>query len=201
MAAFTAALTLVPGGWVGALLVAAALGWVVGGYVRSLRRLAERDELTGLNNRRPFERSLELEWERAARYGRPLSLLFIELDDFGLINKHYGHLMGDEALRAICKQLRQAIRTTDLLARWGGDEFVLILPETDRVQAQMLAERIGRAAAQRPVCDGDGSVTVTLSTGVASTPGTARSHTDLLRQAIEAQRKAKVQKNAVAVVS
>lgn len=194
-------LSTLPRGWAAAIAFAGAGGWLLGGYVRHVRRQAEHDPLTGLNNRRPFERALRVEWQRALRYDRPLSLLFVELDDFGQINKYYGHIMGDKALRAVAYRLNQSIRGTDAIARWGGDEFVILLPETDTDNALILAERIRETVAESLVRDLGRSISVTISAGVATHPGAARTPSQLLRMAIEGQRMAKVTKNAVAVVS
>jgi diguanylate cyclase (GGDEF)-like protein len=188
-------------GWVIAAAVLALLGWTVGGYVRHLRRLADRDELTGVSNRRPFETILNLEWERATRYHRPLSLLFIDVDDFRAVNKLYGHLMGDEALKVVTRLIRQNIRKTDTVARWGGEEFVVLLPETDVESAVALAERIRTVIAQHIIRDNDWSIQVTISTGVAGLPGKARSARELLRLATAAEAAAKTQKNTVRYVS
>lgn len=197
----TFALARFPWGWGVAAGVCTLGGWILGGYVRHLRRLAERDELTGLSNRRYFERALVHQWNRAVGESSTLSLLFLDVDDFGALNKRYGHLMGDEALKAICRQMRQHVRATDVVARWGGEEFVVLLPNTDLGQAQVIAERIRSVIHQTPVRDRERSVTVTISTGVAGYPGTARSATDLLRQAVQGQLVAKAHKNAVEVVS
>lgn len=194
-------LSYLPTGWFMAAATMGLTGWLAGGYVRYLTRLSERDELTGFANRRLFERVLEREWDRAVRNARPLSLLFIDVDDFGIINKRYGHLMGDEVLKAICKQMKQSTRRYDVLARWGGEEFVVMLPETDMRSSLMIAERIRRIIEQNIVRDRDRSISVTISTGVACYPGAARSANDLLRQAIYAQAMAKTQKNAVEIVS
>ncbi len=188
-------------GWYMAAVFVGMLGWIIGGYVRELRRMAERDQLTGLCNRRPFERALEREWERAVRGGRSLSLLFLDIDDFGAINKQYGHLAGDEALRTIGRQIRQNLRRSDLLARWGGEEFVVLLPDTDISYASAVAERIRSVVEQCPIRSQGQNIRITVSTGVAAYPGDAHSGLDLLRQAIAGQMMAKVQKNAVGVVS
>lgn len=191
----------VPGGlWVG-VAVGALLGWGLGGYIRLLIRAAERDPLTGLPHRRPLERALQHEYEWAVRHRRPLSLLFFEMDDFGAVNKHYGHLVGDEALKAVVQEMRAHVRSTDLLARWGGDEFVLLLPGSDLSEGFVLAERIRAAVAQCTVRDRSRTITVTVSAGVASISGQIRQAPDLLRMAIEAQRRAKLQKNKVEGVS
>ncbi|MDF2627735.1 MAG: ggdef domain protein [Symbiobacteriaceae bacterium] len=188
-------------GWVVAAFMLAVLGWVLGGYMRHLRRMAERDELTGVFNRRPFESILRLEWERAVRYRRPLSLLFIDVDDFRTVNKQYGHLVGDEALKAVARQIRQNTRRTDTVARWGGEEFVVLLPETDIESAAVLAERIRSVIAQHVIRESDWSIQVTISTGVSGVPGQARSPRELLRLATAAEAAAKMQKNAVRCVS
>ena len=188
-------------GWWAAGAVLALVGWVIGGFIRHLARLAERDELTGICNRRPFERMLVREWARSTRYNRPMSLLFIDVDDFGLVNKRFGHLMGDETLKAVARLLRQSVRNTDVVARWGGEEFVILLPETQASAALVLAERIRRLVEQTVIRDGERAVQVTISTGVAGYPGSARSWKDLLRQAIRAEHDAKVRKNTVSIVS
>lgn len=194
-------LQLLPWGWVLTGLLLALTGAVLGGYIRHLRRVADRDELTGMMNRRSFERTLHGEFERAIRYGRPLSLLFIEVDDFGQVNKQHGHLAGDATLKAVVREMRGMIRSIDFLARWGGDEFVLILPETDRHHAYLLADRIRATVETCLVKDMHTTISVTVSAGVASIPGSSRKPADLLRLAIEGQRVAKVHKNAVEIVS
>lgn len=188
-------------GWFVAALLMTVAGWMLGGYIRSLRRLAERDELTGVSNRRPFESILQVEFERATRYHRPLSLLFIDVDDFRTVNKLYGHLMGDEALKVVTRLIRQNLRKTDTVARWGGEEFVVLLPETDVESAMVLAERIRCVVAQHIIRDSDWSIQVTISTGVSGLPGKARTARELLRLATAAEAAAKMQKNAVRCVS
>lgn len=194
-------LTMVPGGWFIAAGSIALLGWILGGYVRHLNKLADHDELTGMQNRRPFERALEREWERAVRLKRPLSLVFIDVDNFGALNKRYGHLVGDDALRLICREIRQSIRRTDLVARWGGDEFVLLLPETDLPNAVVIAERIQTVVSQCVIRDRDRTVAVTVSIGAASIPGDARTPLELLREAIGTQAITKAGKHNFEVVS
>lgn len=188
-------------GWAIAFVFVAALGWIFGGYTRHLRRLAERDHMTGANNRRPFERMLKREWAASLKKGTPMALIFLDIDDFGLINKRYGHLMGDEVLRGLTRLIRQNIRRSDLMARWGGEEFVVLLPHTNVAEAVVIAERIRSVVEQGVVRDRDRVIAVTVSTGVAVHPGRAASGQDLLREAIEAQLVAKKQKNVVEVVS
>jgi two-component system cell cycle response regulator len=188
-------------GWAMAAGVCALAGWLFGGRVRRMRRLAEYDELTGVANRRPFERMLAREWERSLRHGYPLSVLFLDVDDFGMVNKIYGHLAGDAALRLISGRIRQTLRGTDIVSRWGGEEFVVLLPDTSVDEAVMTAERIRSVIEQSVVRDNDRTIAVTISMGVSGYPGTAESSAELVRQAIEGQSAAKVRKNAVAVVS
>ncbi|MFZ5814737.1 MAG: GGDEF domain-containing protein [Bacillota bacterium] len=188
-------LTQLPYGWAVAATLAAAGGWLLAGYIRQMRHRAEHDELTGMQNRRPFERRLA-----AACRRQPVSLLFMELDNFGQINKQYGHLVGDQALLSVCRLLEQATRQTDLLARWGGDEFVLLLPGTDANSAYRLAERIRALVEQNPFPYEGIQIPLSLSTGVASLDG-GGSPADLFRRAEQAHRIAKQRKNAVHLCS
>jgi diguanylate cyclase (GGDEF)-like protein len=190
-----------PGGWFAAAAAALAVGWLVGSYMRRLQRLSERDPLTGVANRRAFERVLAQEWERSRRTGRPVSLLFIDIDDFGMVNKLFGHLMGDEVLKAVTRQVRHSLRKYDMVARYGGEEFVVLLPETDMNQAAAIAERIRVIIQQTAVREKDRAIAVTVSMGVASYPGSAKSPRDLLRHAISGEQTAKSHKNAVSIVS
>lgn len=106
-----------------------------------LREQAIRDPVTGLYNRRFLNEVLERELARAERYGHPLSLILIDIDNFKEINDRYGHLVGDEALRRLAKALRENIRRADYIFRWGGDEFCVVLPETDATGAQEVVRR------------------------------------------------------------
>lgn len=189
-----------PWGWVAAAVLFGLIGWMVGGYIRRLRRLSERDALTGISNRRFFERALKHCWRESAAGGGALSLIFVDVDDFGALNKCHGHLMGDEALKLIARLIRQNIRSTDLVARWGGEEFVVLLPGTDIDQAARIAERIRTVIQQSPIRDRELEANMTISLGVAGYPGTASSPSDLLHQAVQGQQRAKVHKNAVEVV-
>jgi diguanylate cyclase (GGDEF)-like protein len=124
------------------LLVTVAL---ISGLRRALvyqRELASTDPLTGIANRRWFYRVAEVELERARRYGRPLTLAYIDLDNFKQLNDQLGHHAGDEALRAVANILRSNVRRTDLVSRFGGDEFTVLLPETDQPQARMVFEKL-----------------------------------------------------------
>jgi diguanylate cyclase (GGDEF)-like protein len=107
--------------------------------------LAQTDPLTGLPNRRYFIELLTREFARARRYHRPLTLLYLDLDDFKELNDRHGHLFGDEILRGASRSLKAVLRSTDLLARIGGDEFAVLLPETNLGGAQNVAKKLRRA--------------------------------------------------------
>ncbi|MBN1354974.1 diguanylate cyclase [bacterium] len=107
-----------------------------------LEQLSITDELTGIFNRRYFFRMLDTEWERAERYGRPLSLILFDIDHFKKINDTYGHAAGDEVLRRIAGKMNEILRDSDTLARFGGEEFTILLPETDQRTAVEVAMRI-----------------------------------------------------------
>ncbi len=132
-----------------------------------LKRLATTDALTGVSNRRGFLDVASKELERAARYRRSLSLLIMDIDHFKQINDGYGHSAGDEALRQVSDTIRAQIRSTDYFARIGGEEFALILPETDLDGAIYLAERIRAAVAAIEIHTGQFRFTLTISIGLA----------------------------------
>ena len=111
-----------------------------------LSELSIRDALTGLFNRRHFDKIFDLELSRAMRGGEPLSLLFMDIDKFKLLNDTYGHSAGDDCLRAVGRLLRDVVRRpTDMVARFGGEEFAILLPATDGVDALQIANSINRA--------------------------------------------------------
>jgi len=140
-------------------------------YRDHLSDLAYLDGLTGVANRRRFDEYAELEWRRARRHGRPVSVLMVDVDEFKHFNDRYGHLQGDACLQQVAQALRQLVnRPADLLARYGGEEFVCILPETPIDGARVLAERM-RAAVQRlgiAHADASAADVVTVSIGVAA---------------------------------
>jgi diguanylate cyclase (GGDEF)-like protein len=151
-----------------------------------LHRIVERqalvDGLTGLANRRHGENVLEAELVRAQRFGGPLTLVVADLDDFKEVNDRFGHLSGDCVLRDFGAALRATIRDVDLACRWGGEEFVLVLPGTDAQGGVNLAERIRDHLRQRTILAVDGTpVDVTASFGVAATNGGASAEELLAR--------------------
>jgi diguanylate cyclase (GGDEF)-like protein len=137
-------------------------------------RLAEErvasgtDALTGLLNRRGLYRAFDVEVERARRYGHPLAAILFDLDHFKEVNDHFGHAAGDRLLRAMAQEVRRALRPTDLLGRWGGEEFVVLLPETALQSAVDVAERLRYLVAGLPWETGS----LTASFGVAECTAT-----------------------------
>jgi diguanylate cyclase (GGDEF)-like protein len=141
-----------------------------------LERLAVRDPLTGVYNRRHLEQRLAEETDRARRYGQPLTVILCDVDHFKKVNDTHGHAAGDEVLRNVAKLIGRTIRRVDLLARFGGEEFVVVAPATDAAGARVLAERLRAAVAAMPVLTTNGSgmhvaLRVTASFGVATARG------------------------------
>jgi diguanylate cyclase (GGDEF)-like protein len=135
-----------------------------------VQRQAVTDELTGLANRRSFQETLEAELRRAERFGNTLALVFADLDDFKRVNDRFGHGVGDDVLRAFAGVLRHRVRSIDQAARLGGEEFAVLLPETDAAGAESLAESLRVATSRLAIPVGSSSVHVTASFGVAAYP-------------------------------
>jgi diguanylate cyclase (GGDEF)-like protein/PAS domain S-box-containing protein len=129
-----------------------------------LKRLAVIDKLTGVFNRTKFQELIEREIERAQRYNKPLSMIMFDIDNFKKVNDTYGHSAGDYVLKTLAKIVREAIRKIDYLVRWGGEEFLIILPENNLDKAHALAERI-RKLIESYTFNNTGKITVSL--GVA----------------------------------
>ncbi len=159
-----------------------------------LKRLSTMDPLTQLANRRSFEERLLEEVQRAKRHESPLSLVMVDLDDFKQINDQYGHPAGDEALRITARIIRQTIRTIDVACRYGGEEFAIILPQTGKPGAAVIAERICAEFRKLdlPVQQADRWLKVTGSLGVACFPEDADSPEALIQQADTALYSAKL---------
>ena len=140
-------------------------GYILGRQADRLAALSETDALTGLFNSRGFSARLNAEVRRSRRYREPLSLLFLDLDGLKGINDCYGHRAGSETLRRVAHLIRSQLRETDAAARWGGDEFTILTPNTGRDVALTLAERIRRrvagSAAEWPLTASIGVATLT----------------------------------------
>jgi diguanylate cyclase (GGDEF)-like protein len=134
----------------------------------ALHQLAVTDPLTGLYNRRHFFSLAQMLLEQAARYQHPLSALMLDIDHFKRVNDARGYVVGDEALRCLAANIKRSIRAVDVAARFGGDEFVILLPETDLAHATLVAERLRRSVAKSPVGAQLPDLTLSLSIGVAS---------------------------------
>ena len=127
-------------------------------------RDATIDRLTDILNRRGIEPQIAREISRATRHGSPLSLLMLDVDHFKKINDQYGHSVGDVVLRGAAQVIARTVRATDLVGRWGGEEFLVLLPHTDLQHARQAAERIRKAIEATPLCEGRN---VTVSGGIA----------------------------------
>jgi diguanylate cyclase (GGDEF)-like protein len=138
-------------------------------YQQHLEYQTQTDALTGLYNRRAFEKKMTDELERANRYDHPLSLLILDIDNFKVINDTYGHNSGDAALIKISETLRATTRQSDFPSRFGGEEFVLILPETDHESAQQAAEKILGDIRSFVFSVNNGHFSLTVSIGISST--------------------------------
>jgi diguanylate cyclase (GGDEF)-like protein len=134
---------------------------------QQLRELASREPLTGLYNRRYFNETLQRRFSEALRYNADLSCIMIDLDGFKAVNDEYGHQVGDELLQLAAGTVASQLRTADVAARFGGDEFVALLPQTDAESARVLAERILEKFAQE-MEERHPKVHLTMSIGIAS---------------------------------
>jgi len=157
-----------------------------------LAELAATDSLTGLANRRALDESLQREWARAQRSGKPLSLLMIDADHFKAFNDRHGHPVGDQALRRLAQVIGDSIRRPgDMAARYGGEEFAVVLPETDEHGALNLAQKIRAAMAAQAPFKGDAQA-ITVSIGASTTsPPSEGTVEQLLRKADQALYRAK----------
>jgi diguanylate cyclase (GGDEF)-like protein len=161
------------------------------------------DDLTQLYNSRYLNQVLHRETKRASRSGRPLSLLFLDLDGFKTINDNHGHLFGSRALVEAAHVLRRSARETDICARFGGDEFAVVLPDTGSEGAFAVGERVRQRIATHPFLGGEGlNIRLTASVGVATLPGNAASAEELLKAADRAMYRVKeAGKNGILVAS
>ena len=158
-----------------------------------LVKLTVTDERTNLLNDRYLKRRLGEEFKRAQRYGTPLSVAMLDLDHFKEVNDKYGHDCGDQVLREFGNLLTASARTTDIVGRFGGEEFLMVLPNTDGIRAAIVAERVRKAAEEHVYKYKESLVRVTTSAGVASVPANAQVHdeNELLKAADQALYRAK----------
>lgn len=150
--------------------------------LKSLERSAVTDALTGLQNRRLFDPTFEKELNRAKRYGHPLSLLSLDLHRFKEVNDQLGHLRGDDVLRAVASTFHKSLRTSDSAFRLGGDEFSLLLPQTDAAQALALSKRVTAVFAD-VLQSLDISITVSMDHGISTFPADGDTVDQLVRVA------------------
>ncbi len=150
------------------------------------------DDVTGVYNARYLLATADNEIQRAARYGNPLSVLFLDLDRFKIVNDRHGHLIGSETLRVLSQLLKDCVRQVDTLARYGGDEFTILLVDTPHDVAEMIAERIRRSVETHLFEAGsEGPLRLTISIGVATCPDHGESREPLLDAADKAMYRAK----------
>jgi len=150
------------------LLARVRVGTRVVQYQQHLEYQTQIDSLTSLFNRRAFEKKIQEEFERSKRYQSPLSVLILDLDNFKTINDTYGHHGGDSALVKISDTLREMTRQSDFASRYGGEEFVLILPETDQESAMQAASKIHSAIRSSSFGTISRPFTLTVSVGISS---------------------------------
>ena len=156
-----------------------------------LSELAQRDSLTGTLNRRTFYEIFEREWNRAIRHQLPLSCVMVDVDFFKRINDTYGHLAGDHVLKFFAQSLEDLSRCSDYICRWGGEEFCILLPETDEEGANIWAERCCATIAETDFTSDQNAITMTASFGVAQRQDAMNSPKQLLNQADQALYEAK----------
>jgi diguanylate cyclase (GGDEF)-like protein/PAS domain S-box-containing protein len=156
--------------------------------LESEKNLSRVDFLTGIPNRRMFHQALTLEGKRSRRYGRPITLIYIDVDNFKHLNDHYGHATGDELLKTIGGTLETSVRSTDMAARLGGDEFAVLLPETDEASAGVIVAKL-RQNLQGAI--GPKGWPVTFSFGVVTFPIALDSMEEMIKRADEFMYEAK----------
>lgn len=152
-----------------------------------LRSLSSHDQLTGLLNRKEFQRLLDLEIERSLRHGGELALLMIDVDRFKSVNDNYGHPVGDSVLRNIADRIFSSLRPNDVVARYGGEEFIVMLPETDAMGSVAISERLCAQMRESAIFTMQNiQLTVTVSVGIASYPADATTADEVISLADKA---------------
>ena len=158
--------------------------------------ISNTDELTQISNRRHFMNELNKEIERAKRFSRNLSLMILDIDKFKYYNDTYGHIFGDKVIQSVARSLAETIRKIDFVARYGGDEFVIVMPETEKAMANIFAERVQKKFSENffenkkiPL-----KLKISLSIGIASFPNDVKTADDLIHHADTALYRAKEEK-------
>jgi diguanylate cyclase (GGDEF)-like protein len=156
-----------------------------------LRDQARKDPLTGMNNRLSLDEAAEREMRTAASLGAPLSLMLFDIDHFKLINDRFGHVAGDVVLRVVADRVEEVIRSADMAFRFGGEEFLVLLPGARSDQAAMVAERLRQRIAGGQIQAGDQQIGLTASFGVVEWRADQESWDDLVKRADQALYQAK----------
>jgi diguanylate cyclase (GGDEF)-like protein len=172
-------------------LVILLVGITVNVFHNRLEELAVKDDLTGLFNRHKFEELFNRENDLAKRFGYVLSLLFLDIDDFKSINDKFGHQAGDRYLQKVAGVLQENIREIDVVARWGGEEFLILLHRPIDAQALQVAERLRAAVANIHLTTGKDTINRTISIGLATSSGGNLTMQELINQADQAMFQAK----------
>ena len=133
-----------------------------------MEKQAVTDQLTGLYNRRAFAPLGEKEVGRARRYRRPLSLILFDIDHFKRVNDSHGHLIGDHVLEVLTRLVGKTTRATDIVCRYGGEEFIVLMPEASREEGLAMAERLRQEISRMTVVTAGGTLSLTVSLGVAA---------------------------------
>jgi diguanylate cyclase (GGDEF)-like protein len=158
----------------------------------NFEKMAMIDSLTGLYNRRQLFNLGQVEFSRACRYNHSISVIMLDIDLFKKVNDVYGHLIGDQVLQQIANRCRSILRTSDIIGRYGGEEFVILLPETKIQQAQNIANRIRLLVLDKPIITDRGDISVSVSLGLSSMEGDCDSRLEwVIDQADQALLKAK----------
>ncbi|MDI3481123.1 MAG: diguanylate cyclase [Tepidanaerobacteraceae bacterium] len=181
--------------WIPYVMLQTVVAAVSGTIIKNLYWQVQTDMLTGLHSRRFFYMKLS-----ELKKTLPVSLLFIDIDDFKSINDTYGHTAGDEILSQFACILKNNMRKNDIIARWGGEEFAVILPRTDASEALKIANRIRKLVEQKEFCLGEVACKLTISVGIAwAEKGKDVNSDRLFKKADEALYKAKEKKNFIVV--
>jgi diguanylate cyclase (GGDEF)-like protein len=162
------------------------------GLFENAEHLATVDALTGLIVRRHFFQTAQKEFERTKRYGHPVTIAMLDIDFFKYVNDKFGHLIGDYVLQQVAERCKSVLRSSDMIGRYGGEEFVILLPETDLEKAKRIADRIRQLVMNRPIVTERGDVNLTVSIGLACLePGSNNNLEQILDLADQALYRAK----------